>query len=235
MLDGKHVARPRPDRAQPEGRPGRLAPARSPRDRDRAAPTRSSAGGADLLPRLRPARWPPTRATSTRADPDAHDRRRVDQPGADRRDGHRHRRALPRARARADRAIDRVTRAGRERLPRRARRSPRRCSATTWPTNMIAARRRLPGAARCRSRAAAIEQAIALNGVAVEMNLARVPLGPRWRSPTPARGRATVERRRAGAAGARRELDAPRRAALVDRVGADGRAARACSRSACPS
>ncbi len=33
LLDGKHRARPRPDRAEPEGRPGRLAPARSPSGR----------------------------------------------------------------------------------------------------------------------------------------------------------------------------------------------------------
>ena len=113
-------ARSRSDRAQPEGRTGRLAPQDL-----RAGRGSLEQGGRRirrLLPGLRRAggdRAPESRSRAGRP----HDRRRVDQSGADRRHGHAHRRAVPRRRraAELDQSGDPQ---GRERVLRRAR--PRR-------------------------------------------------------------------------------------------------------------
>ena len=121
-------ARPRSDRAQPEGRAGRLAP----EDRSTSRGGRRTSRGRRrrLLPGLRrPGGDRAAEPRSRAAGP--HDRGRLDQPGADRRDGDAHRRALPRRR-RAARARSTASRA-RTRTSTSTRSAwPRRCSTTTW-------------------------------------------------------------------------------------------------------
>ena len=171
---------------------------------------------ADLLPRLRPARRdlgaePPARA----ARPD--DRRRVDHPGSDGRDGGLDRRRVPRPR-RARRRDQPGDPQGRERVRRRSR-PGEALFGDHMAANMI-----LLGAAYQAGaipvRAAAIEEAIAINGVQVEMNTQAFRVGrllvadPGW---------VADDRADAGPAPSTRARElGPEAQALIDSVGASG-------------
>ncbi len=139
-------ARSRSDGAQPEGRAGRVAPeARRHRRRGVQQGRRRRRG---LLPRLRHPRGDVAGQPRSR-QPGPHDRGRLDQPGADRRDGDVHGRAVPGV-ERPDRRDQSLHAQGRERLPRRAR---TRADAVRRPHGVEhdRARRRLPGGRRSRS------------------------------------------------------------------------------------
>ena len=122
-----------------EGRPGRLRPAHLARARSTAL--EQGVGRRDRPhPRLRPARRGQPARTCSTADPERTVAVVSTTRGADRRDGHRHRRALPGARRATldgDRAGHARRRATSTSTPRR---SPRRCSATTCrPTRCCSA------------------------------------------------------------------------------------------------
>ena len=109
LLDGKHVRGPRSDRAQPEGRAGGLAP--QDRRASRVDVVEQGRGRRRrLLPGLRPAGGDRARRTSITRGAGPHDRRRVDQPGADRRDGARTRTCTSPTGGGLHSAINRVTR-----------------------------------------------------------------------------------------------------------------------------
>ncbi len=80
--------RPRPDRAEPEGRPGDLGPSDLDHRRGRGRQGLDRRHGP--LPRIRPARRRPAGQPRGRR-PRAHGRGGLDQRGADREDGRRHR------------------------------------------------------------------------------------------------------------------------------------------------
>ena len=236
LLDGLHVARARPDRAQPEGRPGRLRPApptarrsTAPAAPPRRAPTSTSASTCSAPPTPRNlATADPERTVavvSTSAVPTG---AMVDRPGG----------RLPElTRARSTRSTP--SRApGDERLPRRAG-ARRALFGDHMPANTIAARRRL-AARRAADLARGARAAIRLNGAAVEQQPRRVRLGPRGvagpeaveRAPRPAAApRARAERRRGRAD---RRGDAGRRRAAPAARGPRARPDRLPGRAATP-
>ena len=222
MLDGKHVRGPRPDRAQPEGRAGGLATSRSPRSRSSVA-NKVSAGGADLyLGFDLLVATDPGNLDKARVGP--HDRGRVDEPDPDRPDGAGHRGALPRAERHA--AWASTGSRGRTRTST----STRSAMAEALFDDHMAINLILLGAAY-QAGALPISRRVHRARHPAQRRLggdepARVPVGPDGGGGRRAgRGRGRSGPRR-GAVEAR-ACCPPRRAALVDAGGRDGRAAAA--------
>ncbi len=210
--------RPRPDRPGAEGRPGRLATCGSPRDRIEGS-NKASAGARRPAARLRPAR---------RGEPEEPARRR-------RRSARSRSSPPPRCRPRrwsptpasasppSSRNLDGDRRAPRART-RTSTSTPQALAEALFgdhmPANTAAARRGLPARLPAGRAPTAIEQAIRLNGAAVEKNLAAFALGPRGRR----RPRRSCDELLQPAAAGRRARRARRRE-IVEATGAERRAA----------
>ena len=230
LLDGLHVVGPRPDRPRAEGRPGRLRPAHLDASRS-AAPRKAPGRLASTSTSASTCSARPTPRTSSPRDPDRTvavvstsavptGRMVVDAE-----------RALPASSpARSTASTPRPAREHNLYLDAQAARRAR-CSATTCRPTRCAL-----GAAYQRGMLPvsgdALEQAIRLNGAAVEKNLAAFALGPRR-----GRGARTPSRRatRAARAPARELSERRARAGRARRQRRRRRAAPAASRCACPS
>ena len=232
MLDGLHASRPRPDRPRAEGRPGGLRPAHrraTPIAGASKAPRRRASTcylGFDLLGAAS-ADEPRTRR------PDAHASRWCQhERGADRpRWSPTPARASPSSPRQLDRDRRASTRASDNLYLDAQQLSRARCSATTCrPTCCCSAPP--TSAAACRSRAAALEQAIRLNGAAVETNLAAFAgAARRWPTPDARRGGARAAPSRRAPRARRGRARARRRS----RSTATAASCAGCSRCACPS